>query len=494
MKLSGESRRTTVGFAFLLPNIIGFLVFTLVPLVVSFAMAFTDWDIQRHNLFRDDPLRFVWWENFGRLFTHPDFYRYLGNTLFLMMGLPVSIAGSLGAALLLTRAGQGRAARRKAGVLAGGVLVASAGVLLLGGFDQHGIWLMFGLLACTVLVGGVLSGGLLYRTLFYLPHFTAGVATYVLWKKLYNPHSGPINRGLAPVLEGLTGAVQRHELLFARLLPLLLVALILIILAWQTQRLRRRLVDGDIGLLGWALGGLATAIPIGLTWQWNQGAADMTVTVATATGGLILLLAWARPAVVRGSGVKGDAGLGTELILGLGLVALLTALGGLAAVARVLPEMAQGGLKPPNWLGTYEWAKPAIMIMALWAAIGSNNMILYMAGLSNIPTELYEAADMDGASSWQRFCHITWPQLAPITFFIGVMSVIHGLQGGFEMARTMTAGGPAGSTTTMSYFIYLEGFETGRLGYASAVAWVLFVLVCGLSFFNVKFGNRYVND
>ena len=79
---------------------------------------------------------------------------------------------------------------------------------------------------------------------------------------------------------------------------------------------------------------------------------------------------------------------------------------------------------------------------------------------------------MDGASSLQRFWHITWPQLAPVTFFIGVMGIIYGLQGGFEMARVMTMGGPAGSTTTLSYFIYLEGFETGRLGYASAAAWV----------------------
>ncbi len=178
----------------------------------------------------------------------------------------------------------------------------------------------------------------------------------------------------------------------------------------------------------------------------------------------------------------------------LGVISLLATVGGLAVVCGNLPAMAADGLEPPNWLGRFQWSKPAIMIMALWAAIGSNNMILYMAGITNISPELYEAADIDGASRWQRFCHVTWPQLAPITFFIAVMSVIHGLQGGFEMARTMTQGGPAGSTTTLSYFIYIEGFETGRLGYASAVAWVLFALVFTLSFLNVKFGNRYVND
>jgi multiple sugar transport system permease protein len=121
-------------------------------------------------------------------------------------------------------------------------------------------------------------------------------------------------------------------------------------------------------------------------------------------------------------------------------------------------------------------------------------MLLYLAGLSNVPQHLYEAADVDGASRFQKFWHVTWPQLAPTTFFIVVMSMIGGLQGGFEMARTMTQGGPAGSTTTLSYFIYTEGFETGRLGYSSAVAWALFGLVFTVTLINWRFGNRYVND
>jgi multiple sugar transport system permease protein len=89
---------------------------------------------------------------------------------------------------------------------------------------------------------------------------------------------------------------------------------------------------------------------------------------------------------------------------------------------------------------------------------------------------------------------VTWPQLAPVTFFIFIMSVIGGLQGGFEMARTMTNGGPAGSTTTLSYYIYSQGFNTGQLGYASGVAWTLFAMVFAVTLFNWKFGSRYVND
>jgi multiple sugar transport system permease protein len=167
---------------------------------------------------------------------------------------------------------------------------------------------------------------------------------------------------------------------------------------------------------------------------------------------------------------------------------------GLANVTHHLPAMATDGLAAPEWLTEYYWAKPSIMIMMLWAAIGSNNMLLYIAGLNNVPVELHEASSIDGASTWQRFYHVTWPQLAPVTFFIVVMSIIWGLQGGFEMARIMTEGGPAGATTTLSYFVYSEGFLTGRLAYASGIAWTLFFLVFAVTLFNWRFGNRYVND
>jgi len=99
---------------------------------------------------------------------------------------------------------------------------------------------------------------------------------------------------------------------------------------------------------------------------------------------------------------------------------------GLSKVTYVLPEMAANGLEPPKWIADYYWAKPSIMIMGFWAAIGSNNMLLYLAGISGISQELYEAADIDGASGLQRFWHATWPQLSNITFFILVM--VHTLE------------------------------------------------------------------
>jgi multiple sugar transport system permease protein len=482
-----------VGLAFLLPNILGFLAFTLLPIALSFGMAFTDWDIQRHNLFRWEPLAFVGFENFARLFGHAQFWHYLGNTFFLMLGLPFAIAGSLCAALLLAHVSRRRASVRPALALATVVFMASAMVLLLGGMAESGVWFLFGTLLASVLAVGVLTRGTVYRTLFYLPHFTAGVATFVLWKKLYNIQSGPINAGLAPLLDGMASVIRAAPTLFAQGVPILSATVALIMAAWQVRRLRRAWDEAEAGIAAVVAGSLTLAVPVALYLHW-LGIHDLVaIGGPLAIAGLLVWSTAHRPRPTFPTR-PADVGLGTEVAGALLLLPVLALMARGLAVGRSLPDLAAAGFEPPNWLGDYAWAKPALMIMAFWAAIGSNNMILYLAGLSNIPPELYEAADIDGASRAQRFWSITWPQLAPITFFVAVMGVIHGLQGGFEMARTMTLGGPAGATTTLSYFIYIEGFETGRLGYASAVAWVLFALVFVLSALNFRFANRNVND
>ncbi|WP_395094582.1 carbohydrate ABC transporter permease [Armatimonas sp.] len=137
-------------------------------------------------------------------------------------------------------------------------------------------------------------------------------------------------------------------------------------------------------------------------------------------------------------------------------------------------------------------ARDAIIIMGVWTAIGGSNMLLYLAALTNVPQELTEAAELDGANRWQVFRNVTWPQLAPTTFFITVMSFIGGLQGGFEQARVMTGGGPAGTTTTLSYYIYTKAFEEFQIGYASAISWVLFAIIFVITLINWKFGNKEV--
>jgi multiple sugar transport system permease protein len=100
---------------------------------------------------------------------------------------------------------------------------------------------------------------------------------------------------------------------------------------------------------------------------------------------------------------------------------------------------------------------------------------------------------MDGAGRWQTFWHVTWRELAPTTFFIVVMSFIGGLQGGFEQARVMTAGGPAGTTTTLVYYIYTKAFLEFQIGYASSVAWILFLIIFTITMVNWKFGSKELN-
>jgi len=147
---------------------------------------------------------------------------------------------------------------------------------------------------------------------------------------------------------------------------------------------------------------------------------------------------------------------------------------------------------PPGWLVTTTWAKPGFIIMSLWMAVGGYNCVLYLAGLQNIPSELYEAADMDGANWWHKLRYVTWPLLSPTTFFIVTMSIISGFQGGFIAAYMMTGGGPAGATTTIMLYIYQNAFQWFQMGYAAAIACVLFGLIFGFTLLNWRLSQRVV--
>lgn len=295
--------------AFLLPNFLGFLVFTFLPILASLVLSLTNWDALQPLTLRN----FVGLRNFvdllwfhreeGRLIANdPDFWKYLWNTVFLMLGIPVSIFASLALALLLNRQ---------------------------------------------------LRGITIFRTIYFIPSVCSGVAIALLWRWVYNPEYGLLNAFLSRFL-----------------------------------------------------------------------------------------------------GVK----------------------------------------HPPLWLHDPLLAKPALMIMGLWAGVGGMNCLLYLAGLQSIPQEYYEAAEIDGAGSWQKFRYITWKLLSPTTFFILVMGVIGGFQGGFMQAFLMTGGGPAGSTTTIMYYIYNNAFGGFyRMGYACAIAWVLFLLVFGFTLLNWKIGSKLVH-
>lgn len=488
-----EARELLAGIGFLAPNILGFLTFILGPLLFSLVLAASNWNLELHNRFHQEPVKWVFLDNFYRLVAEPDFRRYLGNTLFLMMGIPFSIAGSLLAAVLLTQklGEENRVVWIR--LLAGAGLLAGSVLLVLLGLGASAMTLLLGGLAALMLLVGVAGGSTAYRLFFYTPHFTAGVATFLLWQKMYSPYTGPINHALRGPLAHLEAAVRAVPDWCVSGWTYALSILLAAVALWGLNWLRRSWSEGEMGSGSILLSALFILLPVGLLPTWSPlglfSAGISGLVAAALFGGAATMFAGGRAHQCAPS-----TGIGTAMMSGLFLMVLEFVLLGIGNVFHHLPSLAAHGLAPPKWLADYHWAKPAIMIMALWASIGSNNMLLYLAGLSNIPLELYEAAEIDGASRTQKFWYITWPQLAPVTFFIVVMSMIGGLQGGFEMARTMTGGGPAGATTFLSYYVYQEGFEWGRIGFASAISWMLFMLVFLVTLFNWQFGNRYVND
>ncbi|OGS18423.1 MAG: hypothetical protein A3J83_01005 [Elusimicrobia bacterium RIFOXYA2_FULL_40_6] len=272
MKNKKIIHNTLVGYGFLFPNIAGFLLFTSLPVIVSFVLTFLQWDILT-------PPKFIGLANWINLVKDKDFWYYLYNTFFFMLGIPLKMIVALALALL---------------------------------------------------VNHKLKGIVIFRTIFFLPVVCSTVAIALIWNWIYNP---------------------------------------------------------DFGLLN-------------------------------------AFLRWI------------------------------------------------GMYSPPQWLSSTKWAKPAIIIMEVWVGAGYT-MLLYLAALQGIPAELYEAADIDGASSWQKFMNITFPMLAFVNFFIVIMAIIGGFQA-FGTQYVLTGGGPAGSTTTIVYHIYNHAFKWFNMGYASTIAWFLF--------------------
>jgi ABC-type sugar transport system permease subunit/ABC-type glycerol-3-phosphate transport system substrate-binding protein len=147
------------------------------------------------------------------------------------------------------------------------------------------------------------------------------------------------------------------------------------------------------------------------------------------------------------------------------------------------------GVAGPLWLQSPVWSKPAIILMGVWGAGGG--MIIWLAGLKGISEQLYEAASLDGANGWQKFRHITIPQLTPYIFFNLVMGLIGTFQI-FGQAFIMTQGGPDNSTLFYVYHLFNNAFRYGHMGYASAMAWVLFVIVLVITAFQLKMSKRWV--
>jgi multiple sugar transport system permease protein len=146
------------------------------------------------------------------------------------------------------------------------------------------------------------------------------------------------------------------------------------------------------------------------------------------------------------------------------------------------------GIHPIDWLGNPHWAMPAIILFAVWKNFGYN-MIIFLAGLQAIPAELYEAARMDGASFRQQFRHITLPMLGPTLLMVGILTVSGYFQL-FAEPYVMTEGGPLQSTTSVLYMMYDEGFKWWNMGSASAIAFLLFIIMFVVTFLMLRLGRR----
>jgi multiple sugar transport system permease protein len=146
------------------------------------------------------------------------------------------------------------------------------------------------------------------------------------------------------------------------------------------------------------------------------------------------------------------------------------------------------GIQPIDWLGDPHWAMPTIILFAVWKNFGYN-MIIFLAGLQAIPPDLYEAARIDGASSWRQFRHITLPMLKPTLLMVAILTVSGYFQL-FAEPYVMTEGGPLQSTVSVLYLMYDEGFKWWNLGTASAVAFLLFLIMFAVTVLMLKLSRR----
>lgn len=382
--MSHKRRETLAAYGFLMPNFLGFLAFTSIPVVLSLVMAFTHWNIFKQPFW-------VGLENFhsllwlhreqGRLVPNdPFFWQYVYNTIYLMAAVPLGMAGSLLVALMMNQR---------------------------------------------------LKGIVIFRTIYFLPAVCSGVALLILWKYLFNADIGLINKIFRLVGEH----IYANRIIAV---PFTLLCAV---------------------LFGIVATGIAAALLALLSWigeklhaPWPEGFSRF---LTIASGALIFVL-----------------------MVGYG-----------RSFFGVLNAFFN---EPPDWLGTVQWAKPSLMLMGLWGGLGGYNMILYLAALQGVPTSYYEAAEIDGAGAWAKFWAVTWPMISPTTFFILVMSIIGGFQGGFMTANVMTGGGPAGSTTTVEYYLYQTAFEKFNMGYASAIAWFLFAVILILTLLTWRIGGKVV--
>jgi multiple sugar transport system permease protein len=547
--IGSTRKRLLIALAFLLPNLLGFLVFTAGPVLFSLYMSFTDWSLAEHNSVTGELPSWIGLDNYTRLLAGDEshlFWDYLWNTVYLMIGIPIGIVGSLVAAMMLNARCEPRTTRGRVStslvaavvtVLAAlatftlthpGPAPADAASVLstetgLTAVPVYEVDLARSRAATTavavlgaVVTLGLAFGTLFFRTLYYLPTLLAGIAMFLLWKTIYRPEGGLMNAGVQPLLDVLQTIVAAAPAFLWYVLGGALAIGSAVWAGWLSVRGLSRLQTGDAGIAAF-LTRLAIAATLAVTGVWlGRVTVQLPERALFATGWEILdeadLLEIRAVALDRVAGADEESLdiIVDQLRAGVHPRAasqiFASAVGGDPDDAALIRETAFSrstptrlgmtagdGLRAPAWLQSETWAKPAIILMGVWLAIGGGNMLLYLAGLSNIPPELYEAAAIDGATGWQRFVHVTWPQLAPTTFFIVIMSTIGGLQGGFEQVMIMTEG--KYDTVVLTYYQYEVAFkDRAELGLASAIGWIMFAMIFVMTLLNFRLGSRLTNE
>ena len=147
------------------------------------------------------------------------------------------------------------------------------------------------------------------------------------------------------------------------------------------------------------------------------------------------------------------------------------------------------GIQGPGWLSSKEWAKPALIIMSAWGF--GEAMVILLAGLQGVPVHLYEAAKIDGANPLQEFRHVTLPMLSPVMFFVLIVSIIGSFQV-FTSVYVMTKGGPADATLMYVLQMYFKAFSDLKMGYTSAMAWILFAIILAFTLLQFRVAQRWV--
>jgi multiple sugar transport system permease protein len=149
------------------------------------------------------------------------------------------------------------------------------------------------------------------------------------------------------------------------------------------------------------------------------------------------------------------------------------------------------GIEGPGWLSSTTWAIPSLVLMGLWNSIGGSRMIIFLAGLQDVPKEILESAEIDGAGSWSKFWNVTLPLISPTIFFNLVLGIIFALRT-FDTALIATNGGPARATWFISLHIYQNAFVSFDMGYASALSWVFFIILFVLTYLQFRLSGNWV--